>query len=156
MKRLNKKGFTLVELLAVIVVLALVMVLTVPTVLDQMNSARQSTFVLYAEEMIKQAQTRYQSDLLMGGVPTTCYTFDDLAGSGNSQKQYKGKIMVTNVNAANLEFKVVMYDNNYMLGYDQAGAKTLAQVEEIRSNLKTTQLPVLDTTKATAASVKCS
>ena len=42
MKNLNKKGFTLVELLAVIVVLALIMVLTVPSVLTSMNSARQS------------------------------------------------------------------------------------------------------------------
>ena len=65
MKRLNKKGFTLVELLAVIVILALIMVLTVPTILDQMNSARQSSFLLYAEEMLKNAQTRYQSDLLL-------------------------------------------------------------------------------------------
>ena len=41
MKKLNKKGFTLVELLAVIVVLAIIMVLTVPSVLSSMNSARQ-------------------------------------------------------------------------------------------------------------------
>ena len=62
MKKLNKKGFTLVELLAVIVVLAFVMVLAAPSVLSSMNSARQSSFMLYAEKMINAAQSRYQSD----------------------------------------------------------------------------------------------
>ena len=36
--KLNKKGFTLVELLAVIVVLAVIMVIAIPTVIDSMNS----------------------------------------------------------------------------------------------------------------------
>lgn len=42
-KRLNNKGFTLVELLAVVVILALVMGLAVTSMLGVMNSSRQST-----------------------------------------------------------------------------------------------------------------
>ena len=42
MKKLNKKGFTLVELLAVIVILAVIMVITIPTVLGSMSSAKDS------------------------------------------------------------------------------------------------------------------
>ena len=157
MKRLNKKGFTLVELLAVIVILALIMVLTVPTILDQMNSARQSSFLLYAEEMLKNAQTRYQSDLLLGSNPSTCYTFDELSGSSNTQQQYKGKVIVTDPNAANLTFKIVMYDNNYMVGYEgnEVTGKTFADIESMKSNLKSTKLPTVDLTKATVDSVKC-
>lgn len=42
-KKLNNKGFTLVELLAVVVILALVMGLTVTSMLNTMNSSRKST-----------------------------------------------------------------------------------------------------------------
>ena len=44
MKKLNKKGFTLVELLAVIVILAVIMVITIPTVLGSMGAAKTSAF----------------------------------------------------------------------------------------------------------------
>lgn len=44
MKKLNKKGFTLVELLAVIVILAVIMVITIPTVLGSMTTAREKAF----------------------------------------------------------------------------------------------------------------
>ena len=92
MKNLNKKGFTLVELLAVIVVLALIMVLTVPSVLTSMNSARQSSFLLYAGKMIESAQGKYQSQLLIG-VPATCYSLESL--SDNASTQYSGTVQVT-------------------------------------------------------------
>ena len=50
----------------------------------------QSSFLLYAEEMLKNAQTRYQSDLLLGSNPTTCYTFDELSKmTGHSFKLIK-------------------------------------------------------------------
>ena len=44
MKKLNKKGFTLVELLAVIVILAVIMVITIPTVLGSMSGAKKEAF----------------------------------------------------------------------------------------------------------------
>ena len=43
MKRINKKGFTLVELLAVIVVLAIILVIAVPRILDVIESARKES-----------------------------------------------------------------------------------------------------------------
>lgn len=48
--RSHKKGFTLVELLAVIVVLALIMVFAVPSILTTMNSAKKKSFQMYGEK----------------------------------------------------------------------------------------------------------
>ena len=47
MKKTNK-GFTLVELLAVIVILAIIMIIAIPAVLETMQSARKKTFKEYA------------------------------------------------------------------------------------------------------------
>ena len=43
MRKLNKKGFTLVELLAVVVILALVMGIAATSMLNTMNSSRKNT-----------------------------------------------------------------------------------------------------------------
>ena len=40
----NKKGFTLVELLAVIVVLAIIMIIAIPAVVESMNNAKKGSF----------------------------------------------------------------------------------------------------------------
>ena len=56
MKKLNRKGFTLVELLAVIVILAIIMVITIPTVLNSMGGAKQEAFdtaVLTVQDYMK-------------------------------------------------------------------------------------------------------
>ena len=44
MKRLNKKGFTLVELLAVIVILALIMAIAIYSISGILQSSRENTF----------------------------------------------------------------------------------------------------------------
>ena len=50
-----------------------------------------------------------------------------------------------------------MYDNNYMVGYEgnEVPGKTFADIESMKSNLKSTKLPTVDLTKATVDSVKC-
>ena len=149
MKKLNKKGFTLVELLAVIVVLALIMVLTVPSVLTAMNSARQSSFLLYAGKMIESAQGKYQSKLLIG-TPDTCYPLESL--SDNSSTQYKGVVKVTYDEKNTAIFKIQMYDNSYQIGYkenttlgDSADGLTYAQIETMKGNLENSSLQVAPT-----------
>ena len=89
MKKINKKGFTLIELLAVIVVLALIMVLVLPNVMDSMNSAKQQTFLLYANRMLSAAMDKRASDELAGDAKD-CYLISDL-NNGNTNK-YVGKV----------------------------------------------------------------
>jgi prepilin-type N-terminal cleavage/methylation domain-containing protein len=51
--KLNKKGFTLVELLAVIVVLAIILVIAVPTITNQITTARQQSLESSARSIYK-------------------------------------------------------------------------------------------------------
>lgn len=85
MKKLNKKGFTLVELLAVIVVLAVIMLLAVNAVIPQMNKARKNAFVTEAQSVIDAASTYYQNAMLTGENDNItaaggCVSVEDLKG----------------------------------------------------------------------------
>lgn len=69
MKKLNlknKKGFTLVELLAVIVVLAIIILIAMPSVLSSMEKARKNSFAVEANEVIRSAQTAYADAVMQG------------------------------------------------------------------------------------------
>lgn len=123
MKKLNKKGFTLVELLAVIVVLAIIMVLTLPTIMKSMSSARQSTFLLYANRMLDTAADQYQSDDLLG-TGKKCYSITKL-NNGNTTK-YTGKVYISDNGTV---FKIKMYDDNFQIGFNCI-TKTIKETNE--------------------------
>ena len=53
---MNKKGFTLVELLAVIAILAILVIMAVPNVLSLFTGAKVSTFISQAESLYKAAE----------------------------------------------------------------------------------------------------
>lgn len=136
--RLNKKGFTLVELLAVIVVLAIIMVIAIPSVMDSMQNARQGAFKIQAEKVLNKAQEKYSTDLLMNSLPTGisgaagnpstsvrftgtynstsytvyCYTISHLGLSSNDT--YKGYvIMLINSSAELKQSYVTMTDASF-------------------------------------------
>ena len=48
---MNKKGFTLVELLAVIAILALLVIIALPNVLSMFNNAKKDLFLTEAKNV---------------------------------------------------------------------------------------------------------
>ena len=65
----TKKGFTLVELLAVIVILAILVLLAVPSVLKMMDSAKENAFKIEAENIINGAKLKFANDMLNDSLP---------------------------------------------------------------------------------------
>ena len=76
---MNKKGFTLVELLAVIVILAVIILIAINAVLPQMAKARKNAFADEVMNYAKAAETKYVSDsqdedAVIGNIATgICY-----------------------------------------------------------------------------------
>lgn len=126
MKKLNKRGFTLVELLAVIAILAILMLLVMPNVLGMFTRGREDAFVTEAQSLWKAAEQKYVTDSIGGttpgpycknsGITTGC---TEISGISTSFKYYidfdttTGTIKTFNlmdnnfniVNANNIDFK---------------------------------------------------
>ena len=64
MKKLNRKGFTLVELLAVIVILAIVVGITLVTVLPTLKKTRQEAFNVTAQTAADFLEKQYQLSIV--------------------------------------------------------------------------------------------
>lgn len=57
MKKLNKKGFTLIEIIVVVVVLAVLMAVAVPSVLKYVNEADNAKYMAQGRSVMNMAQT---------------------------------------------------------------------------------------------------
>lgn len=75
MMKLNNKGFTLVELLAVIVILATIIMIAAPNVTGYLESSRKKAYVLNAKQVIEAVS----NDVLMNG-SKSAYNMEDING----------------------------------------------------------------------------
>ena len=64
MKKINKKGFTLVELLAVIVIMGILMMVAIPSISRVIENSRKDTFVDIAKSYANAAKTLWTADTL--------------------------------------------------------------------------------------------
>lgn len=117
--RLNKKGFTLVELLAVIVVLAIIMIIAIPAVVESMNNAKKGSFKIYAEKALGNAQSTYSSEDLLdtisakkySGDTCFCYTLDQIGLK--SRGSYDGYVIVKLDKKREASYYVTLTDKSY-------------------------------------------
>lgn len=108
----NKKGFTLMELLAVIVILSVLILLAMPAVLRLMENARKNAFQTETESLVKIAQTAYTNEAAnssYNGKTKICYTLDYLTSAGYTEKKFEtgaGSIQIDITDSTNIEYKV--------------------------------------------------
>ena len=95
MKR-KSKGFTLVELLAVIVILAIILIIAIPAVMSATQSAKKESFFLYAQILQSKALVQYTQDLEHNKEKTDCaiYDIDKDLGLSDTGK-YEGWVKVS-------------------------------------------------------------
>ncbi len=106
-----KKGFTLVELLAVIIIIGIIALITVPIVLSVIGSSKQKALQNSAYGLIESGKIYYSNSLLKPDVYQIPKTFigpdyDDLQFNG---KKYEGKLIVEN----DKKIAVAVYDEGW-------------------------------------------
>ncbi len=86
-----KKGFTLVEILAVIVALALVLLIAMPIVLNVMSDAKKGTFETSAYGLAKTARNECMSTLGVGDAKVVEIVFENGEIISEDMISFKGK-----------------------------------------------------------------
>lgn len=128
-KLMNKKGFTLVELLAVIVILAVIILVAMNAVLPAMEESRKGTFKTEVEVYAKAAGTYYTTNLGAGDSTLTaaggCVSIDKLHGKyvEKNSDDYSGSVKIE-ISGGKTTYKVWLSNKVY-----QVSGKTLAEVE---------------------------
>lgn len=84
----NKKGFTLVELLAVIAILAILVVIALPNVIGMFQGAKKGTFKTEVQTIMKQAQSTWVLDGGGAAVYTNC--MNGISTSNQTSLQLQG------------------------------------------------------------------
>lgn len=119
----NNKGFTLVELLAVIVILAIVMLIAVTSVGPIMDKARKSAFVDEGLAMVDTARTAYVTEQMdspdIKATTSVCFSTKWLNENGYFSKGetqgYYGSVAVL-YNDGKLEYQYWLTDGAYYIG----------------------------------------
>ncbi len=166
---MNKRGFTLVELLAVIVVLAIIILLAMPRVIGIMENAKVNSFAAEASEITKVARTAYNNKLLQEGTTdsTLCFTVDELIKGGLIDKEkgdVRGAVVIdlptgSNADSSTMKIYSFLSKKNYYVKND-GGSKTGdisgSDVKVLKNNSSVfNSCSSICTATAHAASVMC-
>ena len=127
--RLNKKGFTLVELLAVIVILAVVMLIAVTAVGPLMTKSRKSALGTEGVGLVDAAKTAYQAEQLnnkseIKATSTVCFDLQWLYSNNYFEKgpddSYTGSVLV-NYSGGTYTYRFWIGNGTYALGKTTGG-----------------------------------
>lgn len=119
----ENKGFTLVELLAVIVILALIMLFAIPTILNTLNQSKKKAFEEYTDKVVIESEKQYIKDEMDGETDDT-KTYDikndlGLPSTGN----YSGFVTFKKIGDIVKEFVTLSDGDNSLVAYNYTDKK---------------------------------
>lgn len=137
---MNKRdGFTLVELLAVIVILAIIMIIAIPAVLNTMQTARKKTFMEYVQKVYNTVQSKWVERSLNGiGNPEGVYVYNIKTDLGlSSTGSYGGYVLIFSYASdgeVNEDYYLYVWDDQYAIGFMPKNEPAFDQEKVVYSN----------------------
>ena len=90
---MKKKGFTLVELLATIVVLSVIALIATPIILNVIEKAKKGALVSSVNGLVESANMYYTNEIIKGNISEdVIFDFEEGIQTSNEKLSYKGKV----------------------------------------------------------------
>lgn len=127
MKKMNKKGFTIVELTIVIAVIAILAAVLIPTFSGVITKAKMSNVQQVASSLYKEAYALDLADGSLDGVDSSNDAYTAMLSDGNAAdyKSYNNYITIITV----LEGENSNYKNHIKYSYTPATGGTAEKIE---------------------------
>ena len=90
---MKKKGFTLVELLATIVVLSVIVLIATPIILNVIEKAKKGALVSSVNGLVESANMYYTNEIIKGDInEDVVFDFEEGIQTSTNKLSYKGKV----------------------------------------------------------------
>ena len=126
----GNKGFTLVELLAVIVILAILVIIAVPSVIKMLNNTKKNAFSVEAENIIKSAKNAYSNRELNGEEKKYCYSLIEL--SEYVDKDFTGYTGSVYIDPSTDTYKIWLSKDDFIINGNNSGDINVVELTQIQ------------------------
>ena len=133
----NKKGFTLVELLAVIAILAILVIIALPNVLKMFNDSKKNSFLTEAKTLYSEVSKKYISETMKGNKLTY------ISSEDNTKLEMTGR---------DLQYCVLLNNDGSVKSMKVSNGEWIA---ELPSGKKITDLNASNVTEGNLDGYKC-
>lgn len=109
----NNKGFTLVETIAVIIILGVVLSIAVPSITNVVKSTNKNRMISDAETFISEVKEYIESDTIGNTPNDNKYTLEDIKGKTKLSKSPYGEEYKKNSYVDITNYSVCLTDGEY-------------------------------------------
>ena len=140
------KGFTLVELLAVIVVLGILITISIPAINDSVKKSKKEAFVEYSQSIISKSEQTALAKLMgaTSSLEDSCFMFSITEDLGLSETgDYQGWVLYK---LETDKYYITLYNKDYMI-INYSFSEGNSSSKEVKEKIKVYKKSVIDDIK---------
>lgn len=118
----NNKGFTLVETIAVIIILGVILSIAVPSITNVVKSTNKNRMISDAETFISEVKEYVESDTIGNTPSDNKYTLEDIKGKTKLSKSPYGEEYKKNSYVDITNYSVCLTDGEYKATTETEGS----------------------------------